>query len=55
MNREARSSKDAPATQAPKSYRTPTLTAYGSLARLTAGGPGGSPEMVMMAMVDRRL
>jgi hypothetical protein len=55
MNREARSPKDAPATQTRKSYRKPTLTAYGSLASLTAAGPGGSPEMAAMAMETRRL
>ena len=35
-----------PATRAPKAYRTPTLTLYGSVAKLTQGQEGSLCEGV---------
>jgi hypothetical protein len=51
MRQDARSA----APHSAKAYRTPRLTAYGSLARLTAAGASGSLEMVMMTMLTRRV
>jgi hypothetical protein len=54
MSQRPRSTGENAARSATKPYATPRLTAYGSLARLTAAGPGGSPEMAMMVMESRR-